>query len=72
MDGEVTLDVRDNGGGFEPNRNGDSSRGGYGLIGMRQRVEQLKGTVTIESRPGEGTAVSVAIPTSMIGAANGD
>jgi signal transduction histidine kinase len=72
MDGEVTLDVRDDGAGFEPRRNGGGRRGGYGLIGMRQRVEQLDGTVGIESRPGEGTAVSVTIPTSTTGVADGE
>jgi signal transduction histidine kinase len=67
MDDVVTLDVRDDGGGFEPGHNGGGRRGGYGLIGMRQRVEQLEGTVAIESHPGEGTAVSVTIPTSAAG-----
>jgi signal transduction histidine kinase len=67
MDDVVTLDVRDDGGGFEPGHNGGGRRAGYGLIGMRQRVEQLEGTVTIESHPGEGTAVSVTIPTSAAG-----
>ena len=67
MDGEVTLDVRDDGRGFEPGPNGNGRREGYGLVGMRQRAEQLEGTVAIESHPGEGTAVSVTIPTSATG-----
>ena len=71
MDGVVTLDVRDDGTGFLPGRNGGGRRGGYGLIGMRQRVEQLAGTVAIESHPGDGTAVSIMIPTSTIGTGDG-
>jgi signal transduction histidine kinase len=64
MDDVVTLDVRDDGAGFKVGGNGDRDEGGFGLIGMRQRVEQLDGTMEIETQPGEGTAVSVTIPTS--------
>src|SRR5262245_12662170 len=64
-DGVVILDVRDDGVGFVPN--GGGKAGSYGLIGMRQRVEQLDGTLEIESEPGAGTAVSVMIPISADG-----
>ena len=65
MDDVVTLDVRDDGAGFlVVHGNGSRGGGGYGLTGMRQRVEQLDGTMEIESQPGEGTAVSVTIPAS--------
>ena len=60
MDDAVALDVRDDGIGLATQANGDGV--GFGLIGMRQRVEQLSGTVEIESEPGAGTAVSVTIP----------
>jgi signal transduction histidine kinase len=59
----VTLDVRDDGVGFAADANGGTRPGGYGLIGMRQRVKQLDGTLDVESQPGGGTAVSVTIPT---------
>lgn len=71
MDGIVTLDVRDDGKGFVRGRDRRRDQG-YGLIGMRQRVEQLDGSLAIESRPGEGTAVSVSIPTSPGGGADGE
>ena len=61
MDDVVTLDVRDDGIGFAGG-NGGGDPGGYGLIGMRQRVEGLEGTLEIESGPGQGTAISVTIP----------
>jgi signal transduction histidine kinase len=71
MDDLVTLDVRDDGEGFVVGSNGAGGPGGFGLIGMRQRVEQLDGTMEIESRPGEGTVVSVTIPTPGSRAADG-
>ncbi|BCJ33232.1 hypothetical protein Athai_07350 [Actinocatenispora thailandica] len=43
--------------------------GGFGLIGMRQRVARLAGELTIESEPGNGTAVSVTVPAVPAGAA---
>ncbi|MET9494956.1 sensor histidine kinase [Streptomyces sp. NPDC006552] len=63
MAGEVTLDVRDDGRGFDPialpARTGTA---GFGLDGMRARAERLAGDVTIESEPGGGTAISVRVP----------
>jgi signal transduction histidine kinase len=35
---------------------------GHGLPAIRARTRQLGGTLTIESAPGEGTVLSVAIP----------
>jgi signal transduction histidine kinase len=63
MDDLVTLDVRDDGAGFEPDsvrRNGSS--GGFGLTAMRQRVQGLAGKLEVESEPGGGTAISAAVP----------
>jgi signal transduction histidine kinase len=60
MDDEVTLDVRDDGIGFAP-VNGSGERG-FGLIAMRQRVSRVAGTLSIESEPGGGTAVSARVP----------
>jgi signal transduction histidine kinase len=67
MDDVVTLDVRDDGVGFVTDANGGTGPGGYGLIAMRQRAEQLDGTMGVESQPGGGTVVSVTIPTAARG-----
>jgi len=58
----VTLDIRDDGVGFDPEevRRGDD--GGFGLTVMRQRVGRLAGTLEIESEPGAGTAVFTGDP----------
>ncbi len=63
----VTLDVRDDGIGFEMPANGELPRRseagtGFGLTAMRQRVGRLAGTLEIESEPGVGTAISVRLP----------
>ena len=64
FDDAVNLDVRDDGRGFAPNATvtNDGSGHGFGLIGIRDRVRALGGTVEIEGRPGEGTIVAVSIP----------
>jgi signal transduction histidine kinase len=65
----VTLDVRDDGIGFDPaeQRPGDGS--GFGLVGMRQRVGRVAGSLAIESEPGGGTAVSARVPAIAPGSA---
>ncbi|RIV37204.1 sensor histidine kinase [Micromonospora radicis] len=64
MSDEVTLDVRDDGTGFDA-VNGPPSRepdGGYGLTAMRQRVDRVGGRLDVESEPGAGTAISASVP----------
>lgn len=63
LDDEVTLDVFDDGVGFDPRELADpTGTGGFGLHGMRERIEALGGSLTVESAPGEGTAVAVSLP----------
>ncbi|MFE7134338.1 sensor histidine kinase [Streptomyces sp. NPDC057638] len=63
MDDEITVDIRDDGQGFDPlTRPGRSGSGGFGLDGMRARAERLTGSLTVESEPGGGTAVSARVP----------
>lgn len=59
-DGWVTLAVRDDGCGFDVS--GRSGKG-YGLSGMRERVAALGGSLSIDSKLGEGTEVSATLPT---------
>lgn len=66
MGAAVSLDVRDDGAGFDPDlenrkvRSGTS--GGFGLKGMRERLEGAGGSLCVESAPGEGTALAVEFP----------
>ncbi|MGW6690514.1 sensor histidine kinase [Streptomyces sp. NPDC054961] len=61
MDTSVTLDIVDDGLGFDP-RSAPSGGGGFGLPAMRSRAETLSGLFTVESSPGQGTAVAVTLP----------
>src|SRR4051794_15026691 len=65
----VTLDVRDDGVGFDAARPEPAPGEGFGLRGMRQRVARVAGTLVIESEPGGGTAVSARVPAIPTGAA---
>lgn len=58
----VTLDVRDDGVGFDPDGVEADGDGGFGLTVMRQRVGRLAGTLAIESEPGAGTALFAGVP----------
>jgi len=66
MEDLVTLDVRDDGAGFEPGDvPGDApadAGGGFGLTVMRQRVRRLAGSLEVESEPGSGTVISASLP----------
>ncbi|MHA6759210.1 sensor histidine kinase [Streptacidiphilus sp. PAMC 29251] len=68
LDDQVTLDVYDDGCGFVSETALSTGRR-FGLHGMRERITDLGGVLSIESAPGEGTAVAVALPlTAVMGA----
>jgi signal transduction histidine kinase len=58
----IVLDVQDDGVGMNHTPVTDATSGGFGLTAMRERVEQLHGSLLIESVPGEGTTLVVEIP----------
>ncbi len=62
--GAVQLTVRDDGRGFDPEAvRGTSSEGrGFGMLAMRERVELLGGTFTLESAPAQGTTIRARLP----------
>jgi signal transduction histidine kinase len=64
---DVHLRVRDDGEGFDPN----ARTGGFGLVGMRERVQLLKGSFQIESSRAEGTTIIVSFPAQRRGSATG-
>ncbi|MGW7280144.1 sensor histidine kinase [Streptomyces sp. NPDC054844] len=62
MGDEVTLDIRDDGRGFDRAVRQRTPTGGFGLDGMRTRAERIAGALTVEAEPGQGTAVSARVP----------
>jgi signal transduction histidine kinase len=58
----MTLEVRDDGRGFDLSQPGNES--GLGIPTMRYRAARAGGTIEFRSRPGRGTTVSVRVPVS--------
>jgi signal transduction histidine kinase len=55
---DIWLELSDDGVGFNP----DKTPAGFGLQGMQERIQLLNGHLTIQSREGQGTHLSVRIP----------
>jgi signal transduction histidine kinase len=58
--GSLTVTVEDDGVGFDP---AEGQRTGIGLLGIRERVEELGGCVRIATGPGKGTKLILQVPT---------
>lgn len=55
----VTVVIKDDGKGFDASI---QKEGSFGLVGMRERIELLEGSMTIDSQPGAGTLVLIQVP----------
>jgi signal transduction histidine kinase len=56
--GPGRLVVEDDGTGFDPT----ATSGGVGLVGMRERIELLDGSLTVEASPTSGTTIAAEVP----------
>lgn len=54
--GKINLQIKDNGVGTE------LFQGGYGLLGLKERIELINGRLEIKSRPNEGFQLEIEIP----------
>ena len=54
----IRLELRDDGCGFDPAKRYD----GFGLLGIKERVESIGGELTVQSAPENGTAILVFLP----------
>jgi signal transduction histidine kinase len=58
----VMVSISDDGIGFDPDTVKLTESNHFGLSGMRDRMHKFRGSVTIESVPGEGTKVHLHLP----------
>jgi len=66
-DQEASLSIIDNGQGFNPaTLNDQRMESHYGLQGIKERLELVRGSFTVESIPNEGTSVLVTVPKNPI------
>jgi two-component system sensor histidine kinase UhpB len=63
-DDALHIEVGDDGEGFDPALSSE----GIGIIGMRERVFAVGGTIQVRSRPGRGTTVEIVLPLGDAGA----
>jgi signal transduction histidine kinase len=61
---QFELCVSDDGCGFDPSHP-PASEGGFGLVGMRERVAELNGELNVSSAPGKGSIVKLTMPLSI-------
>ncbi len=70
-EGTISMEVTDNGKGFEVVGTGSAKKNNrLGLLGMRERVEMIGGTFSINSAPGKNTTVRVEVPATIEEAKN--
>jgi signal transduction histidine kinase len=62
--GVLTIEIEDDGAGFEPRTvsRPRASGQGLGLLGMRERLSLLGGRLAIDAAPGAGTCVTITLP----------
>ena len=63
-----TLEIRDDGAGFDPAVTAERGRRGraQGLANIRRRAELLDAQLSVESAPGQGTALSLTMPVATV------
>jgi signal transduction histidine kinase/ligand-binding sensor domain-containing protein len=61
---QLVVRIRDNGGGMENDVLEHGREGHFGLAGMRERAQKIRGQLSIRSRPGEGVELALTIPAS--------
>ncbi|WP_064091864.1 sensor histidine kinase [Rossellomorea aquimaris] len=59
---KITVVVKDNGKGFDKEK---QKSGSFGIMGMKERVDLLEGDITIDSKIGAGTVVLIQVPLTM-------
>jgi len=61
-EGALHIEFEDDGRGFDPEKVSQAHRRPFGLMGIRERVDILGGSVRIDSAPGKGTRLHIEVP----------
>jgi signal transduction histidine kinase len=64
----IRLEVRDDGRGFETAMGHLAAAGHFGILGMRERMEQIGGSLEVCSRPGGGTLITAQLAQKPVAA----
>ncbi len=62
---ELRVTVADEGQGFDP-ATLEEKKSGFGLVNVKERMEMIGGTVSIDAAPGEGTRITIAVPRNRV------
>ena len=60
--GKLLFSVTDDGVGFDPQHCAGIAEGHFGLVGVRDRLKRLNGTIDFSSEPGKGAKATVTLP----------
>jgi signal transduction histidine kinase len=64
---EASMSISDNGQGFDL----ALTNGGYGLRGLQERLELIRGSLKLESTPGQGTRLLITVPKNPLALGEG-
>ena len=64
VNGDLVLEITDDGKGFDPEAAG--KKGGFGLLGIKERTAMMGGQSSVSSSPGAGTTITVCVPLKAI------
>ena len=69
LDGVIRMEIKDDGKGFEVEGSSRAKKSNrLGLLGMRERVEMVGGSFSVESAPGKHTTIRVDMPSGTTSA----
>ena len=63
INGDLVLEVTDNGKGFDPRA--AEKKGTFGLLGIKERTAMMGGKYSVSSSPGNGTTITVSVPLNV-------
>jgi signal transduction histidine kinase/ligand-binding sensor domain-containing protein len=63
---ELSLRIRDDGRGIDPDVLHHGKQGHFGLLNMRERAARIMGKFSVESSVGSGTAITLTVPGGII------